>query len=39
MADINSADETKVKNITVEPLFKIYEKTVHLFIDRRLSVF
>jgi hypothetical protein len=25
------------KNATVEPLFKIYKKTVHLFIDRRLG--
>jgi hypothetical protein len=24
------------KSVTVEPLFKIYKKTVHLFIDRRL---
>jgi hypothetical protein len=34
--DISSADENKYKNITVEPLFKNYKKTVHLFIDRRL---
>jgi hypothetical protein len=24
------------ENITVEPLFKNYKKTIHLFIDRRL---
>jgi hypothetical protein len=34
--DINSADENKYKNITVDPLFKNYKKTIHLFIDRRL---
>jgi hypothetical protein len=33
--DIGSADENK-KNITVEPLFKNYKKTIHLFIDGRL---
>jgi hypothetical protein len=34
--DISSADENKYQNITVQPLFKYYKKTVHLFIDRRL---
>jgi hypothetical protein len=33
--DVGSADENK--KITVEPLFKNYQKTVHLFIDRRLG--
>jgi hypothetical protein len=34
--NMNSADENKYKNISVEPLFKNYKKTLHLFIDRRL---
>jgi hypothetical protein len=33
--DINSADENKT-NITIQPLFKNYKNTIHLFIDRRL---
>jgi hypothetical protein len=34
--DISSADENKYKNITVEPLFKNFKKTVLLFINKRL---
>jgi hypothetical protein len=34
--DMSSADESIYQNITVEPLFKNYEKTIHLFFDRRL---
>jgi hypothetical protein len=33
--DISIAEEIH-KNITVEPLFKIYKKKIYLFIDRRL---
>jgi hypothetical protein len=35
--DISIADENKLQNITVEPLFKNYKKTIHLFIDRSLG--
>jgi hypothetical protein len=35
--DISSADENKYKSISVEPLFKNCTKTIHLFIDRRLT--
>jgi hypothetical protein len=31
-SDVRSDDE----NMTVQPLFKNYKKTIHLFIDRRL---
>jgi hypothetical protein len=34
--NIKSADENKEENITVEPLFKVCKKTVHLFINRRI---
>jgi hypothetical protein len=34
--DVGSADENKLKNITVDPLFKCYRKAIYLFIDRRL---
>jgi hypothetical protein len=33
---ISSADANKYRNIAVEPLYKNYRKTIHLFIDRRL---
>jgi hypothetical protein len=36
--DISSADKNKYKNITVEPLFNNYKKTIHLFIDGRLRI-
>jgi hypothetical protein len=34
--DISIADGNKLQNITLEPLFIIYNKIIHLFIDRRL---
>jgi hypothetical protein len=34
---VSSEDEKKYKNITTELLFKTYKKTIHLFINRRLS--
>jgi hypothetical protein len=34
--DIGSTDGNKQKNIAVEPLFKNYKKTIHLFINRKL---
>jgi hypothetical protein len=33
--DIYSVDENKQRNVTLEPVFKNYKKTIHLFIDSR----